>query len=111
MEDRNILDAQLGKVAYIQRQAAGAKVCFYYEETGAIPLFPDERPDVNAATVVLESGEAPDGGERMRVKVFTHRGRFFSIEFPKRPNRYMEVHGMRAASLKVDQVLLHQRPD
>ena len=103
--DRSILDRQLEQRPHIQKQAAGAKVCFYYDDEAHLPLFPDTRPDVNVATVVLESTAAP--GERMKVKLFTHRGRFFSIEFPKRPERYMELHGMDAASLRVHKVIPH----
>jgi hypothetical protein len=106
--DRTILDEQLEKVVHIQHQAGGAKVVFFYDNAD-IPLFPDRSSHINVATVVLESASAP--GERMKVKLFTTRGHFFSIEFPKRPERYIELHGMDAASIRVQTVINHPAPD
>ena len=106
-EERATLEGQLDSLAHIQRQAGGVKVCFYYNESASFPLFSDKRPDVVAATVVLHSAVAAARG-RMKVQMFTHRGRFFSIEFPKRPDRYLKLHGMDGDSLKVDEVLTHR---
>jgi hypothetical protein len=103
-EGRRILDAQLDAVALVQHQAAGAKVCFYYRKARDVPLFRTDQPDVHSATVLLRS----DGlSETMPVKIFVHRGLFFSIEFPKRPDRYMQQHHMQAQTLRVASVEGH----
>lgn len=102
---QHILDTQLLAAYLVQRQAAGAKVAFYYDKGKEAPPFSNDQPDVHAATVSLHS-EGLDG-ETMRVKVFVHRGRFFSIEFPKRPERYMQQHHMVAEKLRVAAVESH----
>ncbi len=56
-------------------------MCFFYRENAAAPLFKLDRPDIHAATVLLRA----EGPETLRAKIFLHRGKFFSIEFPKRP--------------------------
>lgn len=103
--NKNILDAQLDVVELIQHQAADAKVCFYYQEGRDMPLFRAKEPDLHVATVLLRS--SPDGLETMRAKVILHRGRFFSIEFPKRPKRYLQQHHMHMEALQVAGVETH----
>jgi hypothetical protein len=104
-EQKKILDAQIAAVAFIQRQAADAKVCFYYSDDRynshyTVPLFMNQQPDQHVADIVVKS---VNGNQKssMIVRVFVHRGRFFSIEFPKRPERYMQLHGMRKKYLRV----------
>ena len=104
---RYVLDAQLKSVNLVQRQAAGAKVCFYSRIDSSTPLFASHDPDQHVATVVMTTPE-DSAKHRMPVKVFLHRGRFFSIEFPKRPERYLEQHGAKGKSLRVADVQLHQ---
>jgi hypothetical protein len=41
---------------------------------------------------------------RLAARIFIHRGRFFSIEFPKRPWRYAELHDAELEALRVDRV-------
>ncbi len=69
-----------------------------------MPLFRATEPDLHAATVLLRS---PDGLETLRAKIFLHKGCFFSIEFPKRPERYMQQHHMQAQALQVAGVETH----
>ncbi len=104
---RAILDKQLAAVRLIQRQAGGAKVCFYYRDDVQCPLLHPDAPDLHAATVVLQK---PGGSETqaMRVKVYVHRGRFFSLEFPKRPERYALQHEMILHELQVARVETHE---
>lgn len=104
---KRVLDAQLAAVRLIQHQASGAKVCFYYSDGENIPLFGDQQPDLHAATIVLRTAGGASGEQTMRVKMFVHRGRLFSIEFPKRPARYMQQHGMRPDALQVAAVEGH----
>lgn len=98
-----ILDVQLSMVNQVQRQAGGAKICFYYTEVEKVPTFSANAPDLHVAFVVIRS---PNGiaAQQMRVKIFLHRGRFFSIEFPKRPDRYFRQHQMDPHQLEVDHV-------
>ncbi len=104
---REILDKQLTTVRLIQRQAGGAKVCFYYRNgEPSVSLQPD-RPDLHAATVVLKK-QAGTTEQTMRVKVFVHRGRFFSLEFPKRPERYAQQHGIDLKELIIAHVETHE---
>jgi hypothetical protein len=103
---RQVLDLQLRAASPIQRQAAGAKLCFYYPKAQNNPSFRNVQPDVHAATVRLRSE-----GETMKVKIFIHRGRFFSLEFPKRPDRYMQLHHMRPEMLHVGAVETHAALD
>jgi hypothetical protein len=102
---KRVLDAQLHAALFVQRQAMGAKLCFFYARDEEVPTFSDGRPDLHAATVVLTDTEKPEA--TMNVKVFVHRGRFFSIEFPKRPRRYLELHSMREDTMQAVQVQTH----
>jgi hypothetical protein len=104
---KRVLDAQLAAVRLVQHQAGGAKVCFYYRDDESIPLFGTEQPDLHVATIVLRTTGGTNGDQTMRVRVFVHRGRFFSIEFPKRPERYMQQHAMRSDALQVGAVENH----
>ncbi|WP_018079193.1 hypothetical protein [Thiobacillus denitrificans] len=97
-KSRLILDTQLDAARFVQRQAAGAKVCFYFRKSLDVPLFQATDPDLHVATVLLQS---PDGFKTLQAKVFLHKGRLFSIEFPKRPERYMQQHHMQAHTLRV----------
>jgi hypothetical protein len=99
---KEILDAQLQAAVFAQRQAGGLKICFYYPDLGAGPVFRDQRPDLHVATVILTDAQAP--GSEMKVKVFLHRGRVFSLEFPKRPWRYLELHEMHSETLRAERV-------
>ena len=99
---RAILDEQLASVRLVQRQAEGAKLCFFYPEHATSRHFPCTAPDLHAATVVLaDMARKDDPVKQMRVKIYLHRGRFFSIEFPKRPSRYAEQHGLSIQALEV----------
>jgi hypothetical protein len=103
---REILDKQLAAVRLVQRQAGGAKVCFYYRNDVPFPLFSADQPDLLAAVVVLQKPQGTEA-QTMRVKVYVHRGRFFSLEFPKRPERYVVQHGMALQELQVARVEIH----
>lgn len=92
-----VLDAQLDAVRLVQHQAGGAKVCLYFRGDEGIPLFCANQPNVHAATIILGNG----GNQTLKVKIFVHLGRLFSIEFPKRPERYMQQHRMHFENLHV----------
>ncbi|WP_265284516.1 RHS repeat domain-containing protein [Verminephrobacter aporrectodeae] len=102
-EAQRILDAQLEVVWLVQRGAGDAKVCFYHREDRGTPRFKLDPLDLHAATVLLCSGSAAT----MRAKIFLHGGLFFSIEFPKRPKRYMQLHRMQGQALHVARVESH----
>lgn len=102
---REILDAQLQEALFAQQQADGAKLCFYYPDHASSPVFRDQSPDLHVATVIVTDAQVP--GSTMRGKVFVHRGRFFSLEFPKRPWRYLQLHGMRMETLRAVRVDVH----
>lgn len=105
---RSILDEQLRGVRLIQRQAEGAKLCFYYPEGSTSRRFSSMDADLHVATVVLaDLAHKDDPLKRLRAKIFLHRGRFFSIEFPKRPNRYAEQHLLSVEALDVLTVETH----
>lgn len=104
---RGVLDAQLASAYLAQRQAMGAKVCFYYPDGKEMPLFDTLEPDVKVATVVLKASGG-NAQQRMPVKIFIHRGRFFSIEFPKRPDRYWRQHSMQGHPLEVEGIEVHR---
>jgi hypothetical protein len=103
-EMQRILDIQLASVSMIQRQADGAKLCFYYPEKSTAPLFPTIEPDLHVATVVLGDG-CGQPAKQMKVKVWVHRGKFFSIEFPKRPKRFVEQHGLSLEKLRPENTI------
>jgi hypothetical protein len=98
-----ILSEQLTSARVIQRQAGWAKLCFYYPDSGSIPVLANVSPNVYAATVILGADNVDKSGQ-MQVKVFVHRGKFFSLEFPKRPSRFADLHGMDLNSLRVVRV-------
>jgi len=100
-KEKGVLDAQLAAVRLIQHQAGRTKVCFYYRDEENIPLFETKQPDLHVATIVLRTVDGTNGEQTMRAKMFAHQGLFFSIEFPKRPVRYMQQHGMRPDALQV----------
>ena len=99
-----ILASQLSATRLTQRQAAGAKLCFYYSADGNYPLFARTEPDLHVATVILGAGST---AKEMKARVFMHRGKFFSLEFPKRPARFAQQHQMNLASLYVRSVTTH----
>ena len=100
--DQSILDAQLAAVEMIQRQAEGARLVFYYPEkpTQPIPSFPNTQPDLHVADVFLGEPAAVEG-RTMRVKIYLNLGRLVSVEYPKRPDRYLKQHKMTHDHLKV----------
>lgn len=103
---KRILDAQLAAARLTQRQAEGAKLCFYYPADGGVQLFSNIDPDLHVATVTLAEDGQSDSKE-MKVKVFVHRGKFFSLEFPKRPARFAEQHHLNLAKLMVKRLTIH----
>lgn len=104
-EGKSILDAQLKQPHFVQRQAADAKVCFFWFNKPSAPLFKNAAPDLHAATLFLKSQD--NGAEALQAKIFVHRGRFFSLEFPKRPQRYAELHQMSLATLHATSIKTH----
>jgi hypothetical protein len=107
-ENKRILDANLKLPT--SRNGDGAKVCFYYRESKEIPLFRNTRPALHVATVMLKFVNGTTE-QQMKVRIFVHEGRFFSIEFPKRPERYLQLHGMQDKPLDVTEVVIHEKLD
>lgn len=101
---RAILERQLAQVAYVERQAGGAKAIFRYSSGQPDILFPNTEPDQVAARVVLGSSVDHPPQHTFGVKLLVHRGRLFSIEFPKRPGRLLEKHGLTESELRVIRV-------
>lgn len=102
---RAVLKKQLAQADIVQRQAGGAKLCFYYREKNDVPSFKNIKPDQHVATIWL-ADPADIEKKSMRVNVFLHRGRFFSLEFPKRPRRFADQHEMRLEDVQVNRVEL-----
>jgi hypothetical protein len=94
------LDVQIDSARAIQHQAGGAKVCFYYQKRFTGTNFNEKSLDLHVATVWLRSS----GRDTISGKIFLNEGRFFSIEFLKRPTRYLEQHAMDDKQLTVDRV-------
>ncbi len=98
-ESKSIFDAQLKQPHFVQRQAGDAKVCFYWFKEPLRPAFKQSEPDLHVATVLLKS--KANKSDVLKAKIFIHRGCFFSLEFPKRPKRYAELHHMDLSTLYV----------
>jgi hypothetical protein len=60
-------------------------------------------PDLHVATVALAVDDGPID-QALRAKLFLHRGRFFSIEFPKRPDRLVQQRGVQLKELRAVEV-------
>ena len=103
-DSRAILDRQLDQVAYVERQAGGAKAIFRYPSHQPDILFPNVATDQVAARVVLGSPANAGPDHTFGVKLFVHRGRLFSIEYPKRPDRLLQKHGLAESDLRVIRV-------
>ena len=101
---RVILERQLEQVAYIERQTGGAKAIFRYPSGKPDTLFANTEPDQVAAQIVVGSPDDVRAAHTFHVKLFIHRGRLFSIEFPKRPDRLLEKHGLSESDLRVIRV-------
>ena len=99
--------------AFVQRQAAGAKVCFYCDDA----VSDDSRPEkcdvklsVSRATdqrveeVVLTGSSGRSSEFEMRAAIFIHKGKLFSIEHPKRLERYFEQHKISKPDLRAKAV-------
>ena len=97
------LASQLASVDLVQRQPGGAKVCFYWIRRRPPELFPVPTGELEVATVLLQGA----GDHTMAVKVFVVDGHLFSFEFPKRPERYLQLHGMAGAPLRASEVRTH----
>jgi len=104
---KKVLRQQLEDVCLVQHQAEGSKVCFYYRDATSCRLFHPLSPVLHVATVVLQPPSGSDA-QVMRVKVYVHRGRFFSLEFPKRPERYALQHKLTLNDLQVARVDAHE---
>ncbi|MGE4239863.1 hypothetical protein [Ramlibacter sp.] len=99
---KRVLDLQLSAMRRVQRQAGGAKLCFY--PGGAkVPEFRPSAPDLMVSVVTLQDSNGAVA-KMMRARVYVHRGHFFSIEFPKRPDRFAEQHQIDLDSLTVASV-------
>ena len=99
VESKDVFSAQLKQPYFVQRQAGDAKVCFYWHREDRLSRFKDASLDLNVAIVTLKSNLADK--QAMKAKIFLRRGRFFSIEFPKRPDRYAALQGMDLTTLSV----------
>jgi hypothetical protein len=78
---RLLLDKQLAKVKFVQRQAGDTKVVFYYDGLGGDCEFSNLSPDLHAATVVLSQGAIKLDSNLLKSDIFVHRGKLNSIEF------------------------------
>ena len=103
-DTRAILEGQLEQAAYIERQAGGAKAIFRYPSGKPDTLFANTAPDQVAAKVILGASVDARPEHTFGVKLFVHRGRLFSIEFPRRPDRLLEKHGLTESELHVIRV-------
>ncbi len=105
IDGKRVLTAQLKAAYFVQRQAMGAKICFYYPLTKdeKLPLFADTGSDVLAAMVNLASTANADE-VRICAKIFVHRGRLFSLEFPKAPQHYFERHKISDDDLEFESI-------
>lgn len=111
-DERSLLERQLQQVSFIQRGAGGAKVAFYYrrgcEIDRGIGLLGEPLADLHVATVYLGTR---DDRATLRAKIYVHQGRFFSIEFPKRPSRYLEQHQLKEEELILKRAERHDRAE
>ena len=104
--ERGILDVQLQSAAFVQRGAAGAKLCLYYGSNTQAPMFCNKAPEAHVATVLFRSAD-PTNPKRMPARIYLVNGRFFSVEFPKRPWRYALLNRM-IEPLQVAEVITEQ---
>lgn len=105
-DGQSIINEQIEAASFVQHQAEGTKVCFFYRSGRGMRLFPLDRPDQHVATVFLRA----EGVAELRAKIFLHRGRLFSIEFPKRPERYVQQHNMLGGAWRVVRTETHIAP-
>jgi len=103
-QSRAILDRQIEQASYIERQARGAKVIFRYPSGKPDVLFANAAPDQVAAIVVFGSRADARPQREFGARIFVHRGRLFSIEFPKQPDRLLEKHTIAIDDLHVVRV-------
>lgn len=99
-ETRITLDKQLLQLQFVQRQAAGAKVCFFFNSQCRMPLFENSEPNLHVATITLKFGDQP-----MKVRIFVHRGVLFSIEFAKSPDHFFRKHLIAQPSPHIESVV------
>ena len=111
---KEILDQQLHILNLVQKGAGGAKVAAYYSGKSSIPRFENtaqwgQENGTHAATVEFSDLTSPDHTP-LRVKIFLHEGRIFSVEYPKSPKRFVQKHGLDVDNLRVSKVTLHVSP-
>jgi len=80
-EVRLILDNQLKRVKFVQRQAADSKVVFYYKNVTEDCLFSNLSPDLHAASVIIGLPFEKSDRNILKSDIFLHRGKLSSIEF------------------------------
>jgi hypothetical protein len=109
-KNREILEKQMGQLRLIQRGAGGAKVACYYHNEKKLVLFKNVSKDLHVATVeLIDKRKTPTTG--MKAKIFLHEGRFFSIEFPKRPKRLAMLKGFHLDNLSAKELIIHKSVD
>ena len=103
-QGRAILDSQIGRVSYVERQAGGAKVICRYPSDEPHELFRNTEPDQVVAIVILGPIGVTSDQHNFHANIIVHRGRFFSIEFPKAPRRLLKKHAIPEEQLRVVRV-------
>jgi len=85
-----ILERQLELYDLVQRQSAGKLVCFYCIGDPTCKKFPEDalfpfRPEDAAVARVILRRTDENGRASLRADLFVVHGRFFNIEFSRRP--------------------------
>jgi hypothetical protein len=107
LEHRNILDSQLAQLSFFQRLSGSAKIAFFYKKNKCLQLFGNSSPRCHVATVSLGMDEPSPFGP-LNAKIFLHEGRFFSIEFAKRPKRMAEQRGWTLEHIQALNLTTHK---
>ena len=108
-QELEILVAQFKQLRLIQRGAGDARIACFFHNAKDLLLFKNNAPDLHVATVEFE----PNGTGNTNpiyAKIYLHCGRFYSIEFPKRPKRLTQQRGIKIEDLKATRIVYSVSP-
>ena len=99
-EEKVILDEQMKVLSFIQRQAGGLKTVFYEGALGKNDVSGIVFSNMAESHVVCAGmlvGKISDSTIEVGFRIYTHRGRLFSIEYSSFPNVLSRADSLRVS--------------
>jgi hypothetical protein len=100
---KSVLDSQFKTARHVQRGGGDAKIIFFYpKDVDCRRLLIDENFKNGLVAKVMLAAHGTE--KTLEVRIYIHKGKLFSIEFPGRPKYYMKKRNMDVNKLYVKDV-------